>query len=107
MAYRPRSPYPPKLELRIRDKKLTSQAAAEGLTYTRWVLFADQATAVRPDRVVFQPYGDDDDDDDGSGKRESGRWINHANEWIRQGKPTRACIRSPRPSRKARIVIGL
>ena len=63
------------------DEKLLFQYAAEGLAHTCWVLYADQATGVGPDEVVFEPYGP------GSDEWESGRWIDHMNEWIEQGKP--------------------
>jgi len=61
------------------DEKLVFQYAAEGLAHTCWVLYADQATGVGPDEVVFQPYDPNE--------WESGRWINHASEWIALGKP--------------------
>lgn len=63
------------------DEKLLLQYAAEGLAHTCWVLYADQATGLGPDEVVFEPYGS------GSDEWESGRWVNHMNEWIEQGKP--------------------
>jgi len=66
------------------DEKLLFQYAAEGLAHTCWVLYADQATGVGPEEVVFQPY---DSDASGDDKWESGRWTNHVNEWIDQGKP--------------------
>ena len=44
------------------DKKPVSEAAVGSLTYTCWVLYANQATAVRPDEVFFQSHDDDDDD---------------------------------------------
>ena len=66
------------------DEKLLFQYAAEGLAHTCWVLYADQATGVGPDQVVFQPYGSDES---GSDKWESGRWVNHMSEWIAKGKP--------------------
>ena len=66
------------------DEKLIFQYAAEGLTYTCWVLYADQATGVGPDIVTFGPYSTDEYNID---DWESGRWINHVNEWFDRGKP--------------------
>ena len=66
------------------DEKLLFQHAAEGLAHTCWVLYADQATGVGPDEVVFEPYNSDESDSD---EWESGRWINHVNEWLDEGKP--------------------
>ena len=61
------------------DEKLIFRYAAEGLAHTCWVLYIDQATGVGPDEVVFEPYVSND--------WESGRWINHVNEWLKQDKP--------------------
>jgi mannosyl-oligosaccharide alpha-1,2-mannosidase len=71
----------PESEYESTDERLIFQHAASGLAHTCWVLYADQATGVGPEEVVFEPYEPDD--------WESGRWANHVDEWIRQGKPAR------------------
>ena len=98
---------PPDLNYKSADKRLIS-AATEGLTYTCWVLYADQETAIGPDEVVFQLHdADADDDTGGSGKRESHRgsttWMSGSAWASTQGR----AMGSPRPSRKPLLAIGL
>ena len=100
----------PDLTYEFADNKLIS-AAAEGLTYTWWVLHADQETATGRDEVVFPSHGvDDDDADSGSGSGE--RPVDQPCESVgppglaRRRTQGRACALLAL-SRKARLAIEL
>ncbi len=88
------------------DEKLLFQYAAEGLAHTCWVLYADQTTGVGPDEVVFEPYDSGTSD---PAEWESGRWINHVNEWIHQGKPKGKLkgVHNLSPPRRGRLDLPL
>ena len=88
------------------DEKLIFESAAEGLAHTCWVLYADQATGIGPDEVVFQPYSYDET---GTYEWESGRWINHVDEWIRLGKPAGALkgVHNLSPPRRGKLDLPL
>ena len=88
------------------DEKLLFQHAAEGLAHTCWVLYADQATGIGPEEVVFEPYDSDSSDSD---EWESGRWINHVNEWLDEGKPEGKLkgVHNLSPPRRGRVDLPL
>lgn len=51
--------------------------AAEGLAYTCWMSYADQATGLGPDEMKMYHWADD----------EQGRWITHVERWEKEGRP--------------------
>jgi len=65
------------LDLPPKVKEL-HQWAAEGLAYTCYVTYADQATKLGPDEMIMDQWAE------GNG---AGTWVNHLKEWEEAGRP--------------------
>lgn len=65
------------LDLNKRDKELHSWAA-EGLAYTCWMTYADQATGLGPDEMRMTRWKAGDS---------HGKWLKHVKEWEKAGRP--------------------
>lgn len=65
------------LDLSPKDKEL-HQWAAEGLAYTCYITYADQATKLGPDVMIMDPWTE--------GNR-AGTWVNHLKDWEEAGRP--------------------
>jgi Glycosyl hydrolase family 47. len=64
------------LKLPPRDKQ-RHEWAAQGLAYTCWMTYADQATGLGPDEMVMDSWP----------LHESGRWVHHMDQWEKAGRP--------------------
>ncbi|KAH7885863.1 glycoside hydrolase [Phlebopus sp. FC_14] len=71
------------LELSPADREL-HQWAAQGLAYTCYVSYAEQATGLGPDEMVMDAWPPTDSNED---SRFAGRWIDHVRAWIKDGRP--------------------
>jgi len=50
---------------------------AEGIAYTCWMSYADQATGLGPDEMKMDRWADD----------KQGRWMTHVERWEKEGRP--------------------
>jgi mannosyl-oligosaccharide alpha-1,2-mannosidase len=78
-------------DLSPREKELHSWAA-EGLAYTCWMSYADQATGLGPDEMKMDRWADD----------EQGKWMTHIEQWEKEGRLNRVPpgLREVAPAKK-------
>jgi len=62
-------------DLSLREKELHSWAA-QGLAYTCWMSYADQATGLGPDEMKMDRWADNAE----------GRWMTHVEQWEKEGR---------------------
>lgn len=65
-------------DLSPRDKELHTWAA-EGLAFTCWMSYADQATGLGPDEMKMKM--------DDWGEDKQGKWMTHIERWEKEGRP--------------------
>lgn len=65
------------LQLSPKDKEL-HQWAAEGLAYTCYMTYADQATGLGPDEMIIDQWAEGN---------KAGTWLSHVKEWEDAGRP--------------------